>query len=51
MFAGVLLLSAIDTAINVMGLEPYYMQVIRGGLMLLAVLLDSVKTSLRRRYL
>ena len=50
-FAGVLLLSAIDTAINVMGLEPYYMQVIRGGLMLLAVLLDSVKTSLRRRYL
>jgi ribose transport system permease protein len=31
-FAGVLLLSAIDTAINVMGLEPYYMQVIRGGL-------------------
>src|SRR5918995_1834251 len=50
-FAGVLLLSAIDTAINVMGLEPYYMQVIRGGLMLLAVMLDSVKTSLRRRYL
>jgi ribose transport system permease protein len=50
-FAGVLLLSSIDTAINVMGLEPYYMQVIRGGLMLLAVLLDSVKTALRRRYL
>src|SRR5690606_34279958 len=44
-FAGVLLLSSIDTAINVMGLEPYYMQVIRGGLMLLAVLLDSAKTS------
>jgi ribose transport system permease protein len=50
-FAGVLLLSTIDTAINVMGLEPYYMQVIRGGLMLLAVLLDSFKTALRRRYL
>ena len=50
-FAGVLLLSAIDTAINVMGIAPYYMQVIRGGLMLLAVLLDSVKTWLRRRYL
>ena len=50
-FAGVLLLSSIDTAINIMGLEPYYMQVIRGGLMLLAVLLDSVKTNLRRRYL
>jgi ribose transport system permease protein len=50
-FAGVLLLSSIDTAINVMGLEPYYMQVIRGGLMLLAVLLDSAKTAIRRRYL
>jgi ribose transport system permease protein len=50
-FAGVLLLSSIDTAINVMGIEPYYMQVIRGGLMLLAVLLDSVKTQIRRRYL
>ena len=50
-FAGVLLLSAIDTAINVMGLEPYYMQVIRGGLMLLAVLLDSFKNQIRRRYL
>jgi ribose transport system permease protein len=50
-FAGVLLLSSIDTAINVMGLEAYYMQVIRGGLMLLAVLLDSLKTSIRRRFL
>jgi hypothetical protein len=27
------------------------MQVIRGGLMLLAVLLDSAKTSIRHRYL
>jgi ribose transport system permease protein len=50
-FAGVLLLGTIDTAINVMGIEPYYMQVIRGGLMLLAVLLDSVKTAVRHRYL
>src|ERR687891_2037669 len=50
-FAGVLLLSAIDTAINVMGLAPYYMQVIRGGLMLAAVLLDSLKMQVRRRYL
>jgi len=50
-FAGVLLLSTIDTAINVMGIEPYYMQVIRGGLMLLAVLLDSAKTMIRQRYL
>lgn len=50
-FAGVLLLSSIDTAINVMGLEAYYMQVIRGGLMLLAVLLDSFKNQIRRQYL
>ena len=42
-FAGVLLLSTIDTAINIMGLDASYMQVIRGALMLLAVLLDSVK--------
>ena len=49
-FAGVLLLSTIDTAINVMGLDASYMQVIRGGLMLLAVLLDSVKQWIERRY-
>jgi ribose transport system permease protein len=49
-FAGVLLLSTIDTAINVMGLDAYYMQVIRGGLMLLAVLLDSATTAVRKRY-
>jgi ribose transport system permease protein len=48
-FAGVLLLSTIDTAINVMGLPPHYMQVIRGGLVLVAVLLDSAKTTLHRR--
>jgi ribose transport system permease protein len=50
-FAGVLLLSSIDTAINVMGMPPHYIQVIRGGLVLAAVLLDSVKTQIRRRYL
>ena len=49
-FAGVLLLSTIDTAINIMGLDASYMQVIRGGLMLLAVLLDSVKQSIERKY-
>ena len=50
-FAGVLLLSTIDTAINVMGLPPHYMQVIRGGLVLTAVLLDSGKTVIRRKYM
>jgi ribose transport system permease protein len=47
-FAGALLLSSISTAINIIGLEPQYMQVIRGGLMLVAVLLDSLKQTLRR---
>lgn len=48
-FAGVLLLSTIDTAINVMGLDASYMQVIRGALMLTAVLLDGVKTEIAKR--
>lgn len=47
-FAGALLLSAISTATNIIGLEPQYMQVIRGGLMLIAVLLDSLKRLSRR---
>jgi ribose transport system permease protein len=50
-FAGVLLLSTIDTAINVMGMPPHYMQVVRGGLVLIAVVLDSAKTVIRRKYL
>ena len=45
------LLATIDTAINVMGMPPHYMQVVRGGLVLTAVLLDSAKTGIRRRYL
>lgn len=49
-FAGVLLLSTIDTAINVMGLDASYMQVIRGALMLVAVLLDGVKTEINKRF-
>jgi hypothetical protein len=31
-----------------MGMPPHYMQVIRGGLVLLALVFDSAKTSLRR---
>jgi len=50
-FAGALLLSSISTAINIIGLEPQYMQVIRGLLMLVAVLLDSVKRLVHRYYL
>jgi ribose transport system permease protein len=50
-FAGVLLLSSIQTAINVMGMPPHYTQMIQGGLVLAAVLLDTMKTTIRRRWL
>jgi ribose transport system permease protein len=49
-FAGVLLLSSIQTAINVMGMPPHYTQVIQGSLVLAAVVLDTLKTAIRRRY-
>ena len=44
-----LLLSSIHTAINLMGLPAHYTQVILGLLVLAAVLLDTVKHSVRRR--
>jgi ribose transport system permease protein len=50
-FAGVLLLSSIQTAINVMGMPPHYTQMIQGSLVLAAVILDTLKTTIRRRYL
>jgi ribose transport system permease protein len=50
-FAGVLLLSSIQTAINVMGMPPHYTMMIQGGLVLAAVLLDTAKNGIRRRYL
>ncbi|HET7714231.1 MAG TPA: ABC transporter permease [Bauldia sp.] len=50
-FAGVLLLSSIQTAINVMGMPPHFTQMIQGGLVLAAVLLDTAKTHIRRRFL
>jgi ribose transport system permease protein len=48
-FAGVLLMGSIDTAINVMGLPPHNTQVIRAGMVLMAVLLDSATSASRRR--
>ena len=48
-FAGVLLLSSIQTAINVMGMPPHYTQMIQGALVLAAVLLDTLKTSIRQK--
>lgn len=50
-FAGVLLLSSIQTGINVMGMPPHFTQMIQGSLVLTAVLLDTLKTSIRRAYL
>jgi ribose transport system permease protein len=50
-FAGVLLLSSIQTAINVMGMPPHYTQMIQGSLVLAAVLLDTFKTTVRRHWL
>lgn len=48
-YAGVLLLSSINTAINLMGLPANYTQVIHGFLVLAAVLLDTSKQKLRQR--
>jgi ribose transport system permease protein len=48
-YAGVLLLSAINTAINLMGLPANFTQVIHGLLVLAAVLLDTFKQTIRSR--
>jgi ribose transport system permease protein len=48
-YAGVLLLSSINTAINLMGLPANFTQVIHGFLVLAAVLLDTFKQRLRQR--
>lgn len=48
-YAGALLLSSINTAINLMGLPATSTQVIHGLLVLAAVLLDTFKQTLRRR--
>ena len=48
-YAGVLLLSSINTAINLMNIPAHYTQVIHGGLVLAAVVLDNFKTTIRAR--
>jgi len=48
-YAGVLLLSAIQTAINLMGMPAHYTQMILGGMVLAAVLLDTVKLAIRKK--
>jgi len=48
-YAGVLLLHSIQTAINLMGLPAHYTQMILGFLVLAAVLLDTLKLQIRQR--
>jgi ribose transport system permease protein len=42
-FAGALLLSAIHTALNMLAISPFVADVIRGGLVLAAIVLDATK--------
>ncbi len=46
-FAGAVLLSAISTAISILGMPPFYMNVIRGGFIIIAVLLDALISRVR----
>lgn len=50
-YAGVLLLYSIHTAINLMGLPAHFTQMILGGLVLAAVILDTLKLRLREKLL
>jgi len=46
-FAGAILLSSISTVIAIVGINPFYTNIIRGGLIIFAVILDSVVTKIR----
>lgn len=46
-FAGAILLSAISTAISIVGIPPFYMNIIRGGFIIFAVLLDAIINRIR----
>ena len=48
-FAGAILLSAISTAISILGMPPFYMNIIRGGFIIFAVLVDAIITRIRPR--
>jgi ribose transport system permease protein len=48
-YAGVLLLSSIQTAINLMGLPAHYTQLILGFLVLAAMLIDTLKLQIRQK--
>jgi len=46
-FAGAILLSAISTAISILGMPPFYMNIIRGGFIIMAVLVDALISRIR----
>jgi len=46
-FAGAILLSSISTAISILGMPPFYMNVIRGGFIIIAVLIDALVIRIR----
>ena len=48
-FAGAVLLSSISTVIAIVGMNPFYMNIIRGGLIIVAVLLDAAIRSARAK--
>jgi ribose transport system permease protein len=48
-YAGVLLLSSIQTAINLMGLPAHYTQLILGALVLAAMLIDTLKLQVKQK--
>lgn len=48
-FAGALLLSSISTVIAIVGMNPFYMNIIRGGLIIIAVTLDIGISKARTR--
>jgi ribose transport system permease protein len=48
-FAGAVLLSAMSTAVSILGIPPFYMNIFRGGFIIVAVVLDAVISRLRPR--
>ena len=48
-FAGAILLSSISTVIAIVGINPFYTNIIRGGLIIIAVILDSIVIKIRSR--
>jgi len=48
-FAGAILLSSISTVIAIVGINPFYTNIIRGGLIVFAVMLDSIVRKIRSR--